>query len=140
MQIYAASRITQTIDAIRTNRTERRDFFTSVRDSPYIPEIIAKLEATSEISAEDEIRLLNHNAAFWGLVYSEWIQARLDVSSEYRTSQSVNLYYLFSQPRALDWFDTYGKILYPKEFVSHVEGIRKEYDPEVFKSSNEPST
>ena len=46
-------RIAQKIEAIRNNRTERRDFFIAMRDAPYVPAIIANLNDGGEISDEE---------------------------------------------------------------------------------------
>jgi len=115
------TRIAQQIDAIRTNRTERRDFFTALRDSPYIPPIIAKLNADTQISNEEELRLIAHYAALWGLIYSEWVQANLAIAGKFKTSQSVNVAWAIAQPRSLDWFNRYGRRLYPEEFILDIE-------------------
>ena len=67
------ARMAQRLDSVRTNRTERRDYFTSVRDSPYIPGILARLEAGEEPTPEESIRLISHYAAHWSLLFSQWV-------------------------------------------------------------------
>ena len=122
------TRRAQQADAIRANRQERREYHSMLRDSPYIPAIYAKLEKNDALTAEEEHRLLQHNAATWGLWYSEWIQTQLQWRGEFETSQSTTFGYLFALPRSLEFFEEYGRNLYPKEFVDYVQGLLDEYN------------
>jgi hypothetical protein len=122
------TRRAQQAEAIRANRLERREFHTAIRDSPYIAMIIAKIESGDELTAEEEHRLLHHNAATWGLLYSEWIQSQLQWRGPFQTSQSVTMSYMFAQPRHLEFFEQIGRQLYPKEFTDYVQSLLDEYN------------
>ena len=124
----AHARRAQQAEAIRSNRIERREYHTGVRDSPYIPIIFSRIENGEEITKEDEFRLLNHYAATWGLWYSEWVQTQLQWRGPYATSQETTFHILFSQPRSLDFFEEVGRRLYPKEFTNYVQNLLDEYN------------
>jgi hypothetical protein len=125
------SRREQQASAIRANRMERREFHTALRDSPYIPIIYVKIESGDELTAEEEHRLLQHNAASWGLWYSEWIQTQLQSRGQFGTSQDNTLSYLFAQPRSLEFFEQHGRRLYPKEFTEYVQRLLDEYNAQT---------
>jgi hypothetical protein len=130
--IYLAIQVTharraQQAEAIRSNRLERREYHTTLRDSPYIPIIYSKIDSGVALTAEEEYRLLQHNAATWGLWYSEWIQTQLQWRGKFETSQQETFSYLFAQPRALDFLEQHGRRLYPKEFIDYVEGLLENY-------------
>jgi len=120
------SRRAQEAEAIRTNRQERRDYFSQMRDSPYMPVIFARLEAGEPLTREEELRLMHHNGAAWGLHYSEWIQRRLGSYGEFGTSQDATLRVLLDAPGALDFFDAHGRDIYPAAFVADVNRLRAE--------------
>ncbi|MGE3296358.1 MAG: hypothetical protein AB7I68_03305 [Porticoccaceae bacterium] len=115
------ARESQRADAIRTNRTERRDFFTAARDSQFMPLILAKLQRAESLDPEEQIRLMHHNAALWGLLYSEWISDQLKLPGPYSTDHKARLEFALNSPGMIKWFDKYGRRLYPAEFVSQVE-------------------
>lgn len=121
------TRHAQRAEAIRANRLERREYHTALRDSPYLPEIYAKIEGGQELTAEEEHRFVHHNAATWGLLYSEWIQTQLEWRGEFQTSQSVAISYIIAQPRHLEFFNMIGRELYPKEFIDFVQGLIDEH-------------
>jgi len=128
--IYLSVQITQArgmqqAEAIRATRAERREFFTSMRDSPYIPEIFEKLNIGTELTYAENHRLVSHLAAHWGTVYSAWIQDKLGLTGGYNTAMAPNIRFALSQPGSVEWMKEYGKDLYPKEFfdeaMSHLE-------------------
>lgn len=116
----------QQASAIRANRDERRAFFEQARDSAYLPAILCRLEAGEALTAEEERRVLYHNAATWGLLYSEWVQVELGLSGEYATSVQGNIALVLAQSSAADWFEEYGARLYPDRFNADVERVRRE--------------
>ncbi len=116
--------------AIRANRNERREFFTQLRDSPYLPDIITRAEAGETLSAEERYRLQNHSAAHWGLIYSEWIQRELRLTDEYTPSPGPGVVLAMNAPGGEEWWTAVGARLYPREFVEWVESIRREIAPE----------
>jgi len=118
----------QQVAAIRANRIERREFFELARDSAYLPAILCKVEAGEPLTPEEDRRLLYHNAANWGLLYSEWVQERLGLSGEYATSVQANIAFVLTQPGALDWFQQYGIRLYPDRFGSDVDRVRQQLE------------
>jgi hypothetical protein len=114
--------------AIRAMRSDRRQFFEGIRDSPHIPAILCKADDGEPLTREEARRLLAHNAATCGLVYAEWVQARLALPGDYRTSFEGNITLLGSVPNSREWFDHFANRLYPEAFVSDVERIWREYD------------
>jgi hypothetical protein len=122
------TRRAQQAEAIRANRLERREYHTTVRDSPYMPMISTKIESGDELTAEEEHRLVHHNAATWGLLYSEWIQTQLQSRGQFQTSQSVAISFIIAQPRHLEFFEQIGRQLYPKEFTDYVQSLLNEYN------------
>lgn len=117
----------QQAESIRANRYERREFHTQLRDSPYMPAIMAKLRSGDLLNPEEESRLINHTAAQWGLVYSEWIQNELGSRGPYATSQEVNFSVLFDQPGSIRFLEDHGRSLYPNEFIAEVDSAFKKY-------------
>ena len=120
--IYLAVQVKQTrklqqAEAIRVARSERRDFFTALRDSPYIPEILEKLNKDEELSHSEKTRLTAHHAAYWGQIYSAWLQDKLQLSGGYNTSMQANFRYAWSTPGAHEWMENFGKNLFAKEFL-----------------------
>jgi hypothetical protein len=125
------ARRAQQAEAIRANRMERREYHTTFRDSPYIPMIFSKLARGEELNEEEEHRLLHHNAATWGLWYSEWIQTQLQWRGAYGTSPANAFGYLFALPRSIEYFEEHGRRLYPEEFVSYVQSLLDEYNAQA---------
>ena len=122
------TRRAQQAEAIRANRLERREFHTSVRDSPYIPVIMSKIESGDELTPEEEHRLVHHNAATWGLAYSEWIQTQLQSRGQFQTAQNISISYIIAEPRHMEFFEQIGRQLYPKEFTDYVQSLIDEYN------------
>ncbi len=111
------ARSAQQSEAVRSNRQERREFFTYLRDSPYMPAILAKVKRGEEITDDEQIRLGSHISALWGLLYSEWVQGRLGWQGSYRTSAEVNFHHALAQPGSIEWLNEFGRRLYPDEFT-----------------------
>jgi len=107
----------QLAESIRATRAERREFFTSLRDSPFIPDIFEKLSQGHELSHSEDYRLTAHHAVNWGQIYSAWLQEELDLSGGYNTSLGANFRYAWGVPGSADWMDEHGKILFSEEFV-----------------------
>ncbi len=119
----------QQITAVRANRNERREYFTTARDSPYLPGILCKSRAGEGLTPEEEQRLLFHNSAAWSVLYSEWIQTQLALPGEFATSTELNVAFILRQPRAAQWFGEFGERLYPSGFVRYVTRIQEELTP-----------
>lgn len=115
----------QQIAAIRANRYERREYFEAMRDSPYLPAILCKMEAGEALTAEEDWRLQFQNAATWGLLYAEWVQAQLGLSGEYATSIEANIALVLRVPQAREWLEEYGRRLYPRRFIADVERVEQ---------------
>ncbi len=113
----------QQVAAIRAMRSDRRQFFEGIRDSPHIAAILCKADDGEPLSPEEARRLLAHDAANWGLIYGEWVQAQLALPGEYRISLEVNIKMLGRAPNSREWFDRFGKRLFPEAFISEVERI-----------------
>ncbi len=118
----------QQITAVRANRNERREYFTTARDSPYLPGILCKSQAGEALTPEEEQRLLFHNSAAWSLLYSEWIQTQLHLPGVFATSIQYNVAYILRQPRAAQWFRDFGSRLYPSGLVNYVARVQEELD------------
>lgn len=119
----------QRVAAIRANRDERREYFEAIRDSPYLPAIWCKVAAGEALTAEEDWRLLSHNSATWGLLYSEWVQAQLGLTGEYGTPIQTNIaLVLLGVPRAREWLEEYGRRLYPRQFLADVERVEQELE------------
>ena len=117
------TRRAQEAEAIRANRVERREFHTAIRDSPYIPMIYAKIDSGEKLTAEEEHRLAHDNVAVWGMLYSQWIQTQLDWQGNFQTSQSLEISHIITQPRHVEFFERFGRQIYPKEFTDYVESL-----------------
>ena len=120
--VYLALQVRQTrkmqlAESIRATRAERRDFFTALRDSPFIHEILEKLQNGETLSYAEKSRLTAHHAVNWGQLYSAWLQDKLDISGGHNTSMEANFRYAWSVPGASEWMDEYGKNLFPIEFT-----------------------
>ena len=133
------TRLAQRFDSVRTSRTERREFFTAVRDSPYIPPILAKLEAGEEITPEESIRLSSHYSAQWGLIFSSWVQAQTGLPEEFQPSRKPFLFYSFSQPGCINWFDEIGRQIYPAAFIAEVDGALEEFRVNANRENQAPA-
>jgi hypothetical protein len=114
----------QQLAAFRANRDERREYFESLRDSPYIQPIICKIRVGETLEPEEEGRLLMHQALSWSILYAEWVQSQLNQMDEYSVSFEVTLELsLRTVPGSLEWFREYGTRLYPATFSSLVETV-----------------
>ena len=106
--------------AVQASRATRINQFSSLRDSPHLPAIQAKLLAGEALETEDELRLLYHHAADWAILYSEWVTREMGLTGEFATSDDLKLEFLLSQSRAMDTWRSLGERLYPARFVEYV--------------------
>jgi hypothetical protein len=119
----------QQVAAIRANRDERRQFFESIRDSPYYYPILCKIRAGEPLEPEDEGRWNTHLSLAWSILYAEWVQSQLDLVSEYSPSYGHTLELsLRNVPGMSQWFQDHGSRLYHASFSSHVESVQLRID------------
>ncbi len=97
VQVRDASRAAK-FAAVEANRAHRIASFNAMRDSPYLPPILVKIQTGEALNAEDQIRLTSHDSAVWALLYAEWVQRDLGVMGEFATSVVA-----LSSPSAMDW-------------------------------------
>jgi hypothetical protein len=116
LQVRQARKM-QLAESIRATRAERRDFFTALRDSPFIHEILEKRLNGEALSYAEMSRLTAHHAVNWGQLYSAWLQDELDISGGHNTSMEANFRFAWSIPGASDWMEKYGNHLFPREFT-----------------------
>lgn len=117
LQVRQARKV-QLAESIRATRAERREFFLSLRDSPYIHDILEKRADGTELTYAENSRLTAHHAANWAQLYSAWLQDNLGLSGGHNTTMSANFRYSWSIPGAEDFIDQYGRNLYPDEFIT----------------------
>ncbi len=115
----------QQISAVRANRDERRQFFQTTRDSPYLPAIVSKLQQGEPLSPEEQYRLNVHYALAWGIMYSEWVQGQLSPVAAYSVNFDVTVELAIRQPGMVEWFSDSGERLYPDAFRSYVEKVQQ---------------
>jgi hypothetical protein len=106
--------------AVQANREMKITWASSLRDSPYFPAIHAKLLKREALEAEDELRLLYHYMADWGMLYSEWVQQELGLMGEFATSSEANLKLLVSSSRAMVVWQHLAEHVFPARFVEYV--------------------
>ena len=106
--------------AVQANRETRIAWQSSLRDSPYLQAINAKLLAGEALEAEDELRLLSHYGADWSMLYSEWVQRELGLMGEFATSSEANLKILVSSSRAMGVWRFLAEHVFPAHFVEYV--------------------
>jgi len=106
--------------AVQASRETRIAWFSSVRDSPHLPAIQAKVLAGEALEADGELRLAYHYASFWGLLYSEWVQRELGVTGEFATSDEMNMKLLLSSPHAMGVWRGLCERIFPARFVEYV--------------------
>jgi hypothetical protein len=95
-------------------------WFNSLRDSSHLPAIQAKALAGEALETEDELRLIYHYAADWGILYSEWVQRELGLMGEFATSSELSLELLHSSSYAMNVWRGILERLYPARFVEYV--------------------
>lgn len=117
--------------AVEAGRTRRITSFEAIRDSPYVPAIQAKLANGTPLDHEERLRLANHHAALWGLLYAEWIQRDIGTIGEYAPRPEVALAQVMASPTAMTWWNEAGREIYPKRFVAYVEQKLQEIDLEA---------
>ena len=127
IQVRDASRAAK-FAAVQANRAQRIAGFNAVRDSPYLPPIMVKIQAGEELNAEEKIRLVSHDSAVWALLYAEWAQRDLGVMEEFATSDELSMQVALSSPSAMDWWRLAGAHIYPARFVEHVNKTAATHD------------
>jgi hypothetical protein len=119
IQVRESSRAAK-FAAVQANRAQRIAGFIGLRDSPYLPSIMAKLQTGEELNAEEKIRLTSHDLAQWALLYAEWVQRDLGVMEEFVTSDELPMAVALSSPSAMDWWRMFGARLFAARFVEYV--------------------
>jgi len=114
--------------ALESGRSRRIAFFESVRDSAYLPAIQVKAARGEELDEVDRLRLTNHYAALWGLLYAEWIQRDLGMVGDYATHPRVALSQTLGSVAGMQWWRNAGTHLYPERFVQYIEAMIRELD------------
>jgi hypothetical protein len=109
-----------TLAAVGSNRAERREWFISMRDSQYMPDIFKKLDAGGTLEPDEAIRLAFHNGAEWGLLYSEWVQSELGLMGEFTTSDEMSLRALLGSPSAMEFWNRVASRVFPARFIEYV--------------------
>jgi hypothetical protein len=122
------SRKAATFTAVQANRAERVANFRSVRDSPFIAPILAKVQSGEVLSPEESNRLFNHDAATWALLYAEWVQRELGLMGEFATRDELALAVVFGSSSAREWWRLAGRNIYPARFVESIEAAMAEFD------------
>lgn len=117
--------------AVEAGRTRRISSFEAIRDSPYLAEIQVKAMRGEELDDVERLRLTNHYAALWGLLYAEWIQRDLGTVGEYSTHPEVALTQALGSHAAMLWWHNVGTRLYPQRFIDYVEEMMSEIDVEA---------
>jgi hypothetical protein len=110
-----------TLAAVGSHRAARREWFISVRESQYMPDIYRKLGAGETLEPDEGIRLMSHNAAEWGLLYSEWVERDLGLMGEFTTSDEMALRSLLGSPSAMDFWNGVGSRIFPARFIEYVK-------------------
>jgi hypothetical protein len=117
--------------AVQANRATRIAWFSSLRDSSHLPAIHAKLLAGEALETEDELRLLYHYMADWGLLYSEWVQRELGLMGEFATSSKMGLELLLSSSSAMGVWRGICESIFPARFVEYVNKAAPARDAET---------
>ncbi len=120
IQVRDASRAAE-FAAVAANRAHRMASFNAMRDSPYLPPILVKIQTGEALNAEDQIRLTSHNSAVWALLYAEWAQRDLGVMGEFATSDELPMALALSSPSAMDLWQRAVRRVYPARFVEYVD-------------------
>ena len=126
-QVHDSARSAQAA-AVEAGRTRRISSFESIRDSPYLPAIQVKLANGTPLDDEERIRLTNHHASLWGLLYAEWIQRDIGTVGEYAPRPEVALAQALASETAMTWWHAAGRNLYPEPFVRYIESKLQELD------------
>jgi hypothetical protein len=131
--IYLAAQVRHSRTAtqaatLEAGRTRRIAFFEATRDSRYLPEIQVKVSRGEELDEVERLRLTNHYAALWGLLFAEWIQRDLGMVGEYATHAEIGLAQTLGSQFAMQWWRNAGIKLYPRRFVEYIEKMIRESD------------
>jgi hypothetical protein len=127
-QVRESNRSAQ-LSAVIANRAERRAWFLSNRDSPYVAPIMAKRARGENLSDEEAWRFGGHLAAEFSVLYSEWVSREIGLLGEYAVSDAVVLRFITASDAHRDWFRRIGRDLYPARFCEHVERAFAEATP-----------
>jgi hypothetical protein len=119
IQVRDASRAAK-FAAVEANRAQRIASFTGIRDSPYLPPILVKIQTGEKLNAEEKIRLMSHDSSMWALLYAEWVQRDLGLMEEFATIDELSMGIALSSPSAMDWWRVAGEHVYPARFVQYV--------------------
>jgi hypothetical protein len=138
--IYLAAQVRHSRTAtqaatLEAGRTRRIEFFETVRDSRYLPEIQVKVSRGEELDEVERLRLTNHYGALWGLLYAEWIQRDLGIVGEYATHPEIGLLQALGSPVGMQWWRNAGIKLYPQRFVDYIEKMIRELDIDALNTS-----
>ncbi len=129
VQVRDASRAAK-FAAVEANRAHRIASFDAMRDSPYLPAILVKIQTGEALNAEDQIRLTSHNSAVWALLYAEWVQRDLGVMGEFATRDEVPMAIVLLSPSAMDLWQNVVRRIYPARFVEYVDKATGAREPE----------
>ncbi len=122
VQVRDASRAAK-FAAVQANRAQRIAAFSAMRDSPYLPPILVKIQEGEALNAEDQIRLTSHNSAVWALLYAEWVQRDLGVMGEFATRDEVPMAIVLLSPSAMVLWQNAVRRVYPARFVEYVDKV-----------------
>jgi len=117
-----------TFAAVQANRAERIAGFLRQRDSPYLPQILVKVDAGEALSPEETNRLFAHDAATWAQLYAEWVQRELGFMGEFATRDEVGNAVAFGSNSARRWWEVGGRNIYPRRFVDYIDAAMAEFD------------
>ncbi len=93
--------------AIQENRAQRIAQFRYDRDSPYLPGIIAKMDAGEALTPEEKTRVRFHVAGLFALTYSEWIQQDMGLATSYMQNHRVALRAALGRESHTAWRDSF---------------------------------
>lgn len=121
MQVKQAGKATN-LALLESARAERREFFTSMRDSPYIPEILNKFREGKILTPVEQARLGYHVSVVWGLAFSDWLKEQSGEPSELHSTGFLDAAIVF--PGSSQWWRIHGTQVFPDKFVQHVNQRR----------------
>jgi len=107
--------------AVVNNRAERRQYLLANRDSPYLPALEAKVARGDGLDTEEAQRYQFHLAAYFGLLYSNWVSLDLGLMGEYTPQLSFYLNQLAQRPAHTAWWQATSRQLYPPRFCDYVD-------------------
>jgi hypothetical protein len=131
--LYLAVQVRQSgkaamFSAVQASRTQRVAFFAGARDSPYVTSIYAKEQSNQPLNEEEEYRLACHWAAFWGMIYAEWVQKELGSAGEYATKDDSTLAFVLASPSSREFFGQSATGVFPEKFVTYINSKMPEVE------------